>query len=272
MLTLAPLPSSVRTLTDEERMMLVSQHPDLQTTLDGCKTCKGKKSFCWKDDDGNPAEYECNCRDQFVLHRHLLYSGITYSYQRLGWIDARYVESKAKAKVMAYADEIETYRAAGIGLLLYGERGTGKTFLTTLILRRMISEGYDVFFTDIRDLIAHFKGTWRDQGRTTWFAKRIRNASLLGIDDLGREHDSIDVVEAMMDGLIRSRTASGRPTFITTNLDEKGLENRYSPNLMDLFTESMEGYEFTGPSYRENAKKLRVEEASLGLIRPIVLG
>lgn len=532
MRTFDPIPpgSSIRTLTDQERALLLSQIPSLQTSLEGCRTCHGRRTFRWLH-EGQPTEFECNCRDQFVMHRYFLHIGIDYAYQRLGWEDARHVEASAQLAVLDYADNAEGYVNAGVGLLLHGtmgciqgdaeiavnrggkgfriklhdlvrrqngwdpryrwnpeiptyvqrevdgvvrlgrlraawssgmkdtftvttetgrtiratdehpfltERGwlrldelvpgdevhvrgpqasgrprkrkviyrqlglrfhpyvtggvvplhrvvaearlngmdyedfvrrirfgqlhglgfldparyavhhvdhdplnnnpdnllimthadhhalhaaegktasvlfkiitekvvsiepygreqtydieveddphnflangfvvhnTGKTLLSTLLLRRMVADGHDVFLTTFQKLIDHYTDGWRDKALATWFASRIRNVSVLGIDDLGRENKArLEVVEAMLDELIRARVAAGRPTIITTNESVASLRKTYRANVMSLLTESVIMHEFTGGDYRGSAMIDRQQEVRQGLSRPIVIG
>lgn len=274
MRTLDPIPpgSSIRTLTDVERAMLIAQVPSLQSSLKDCRTCSGRRRFRWYDGD-EVVDWECNCRDQFVMHRYFLHIGIEYVYQRLGWEDARHVEVAAQEVVLDYAEHAEGYVNAGLGLLLHGTMGTGKTLLSTLLLRRMVAEGHDVFLTTFQKLIDHYTDGWRDKTLATWFASRIRNVSVLGIDDLGRENKArIDVVEAMLDELLRARVAAGRPTIITTNLSLDSLRTTYRANIMSLLTESVIKHEFAGGDYRPTAAEDRQREARLGLRRPIVIG
>lgn len=274
MRTLDPIPpgSSIRTLTDQERALLLSQIPSLQTSLEGCRTCNGRRTFRWLH-EGQPTEFECNCRDQFVMHRYFLHIGIDYAYQRLGWEDARHVEASAQLAVLDYADNAEGYVNAGVGLLLHGTMGTGKTLLSTLLLRRMVADGHDVFLTTFQKLIDHYTDGWRDKALATWFASRIRNVSVLGIDDLGRENKArLEVVEAMLDELIRARVAAGRPTIITTNESVASLRKTYRANVMSLLTESVIMHEFTGGDYRGSAMIDRQQEVRQGLSRPIVIG
>lgn len=266
-----PIPPTIRTLTDIERERVMRTFSGLPSTMEDCPTCRSKKTYrSWQF--GEVVTVECNCRDQFVMQKFFLHIGIESMYQRLSWHDARHVETAAQALALKYAERIDSYLNAGIGLLLHGGMGTGKTLLMTLLIRKLAVAGEDVFMTTFQSLIDHYTGGWRDDERAAWFARRIRNAGVLAIDDLGRENKArIDVVEAMLDELLRSRVAGGRPTLITTNKTVEQLGQLYKSNVMSLLTESVLMHEFTGSDYREKAKNIRLEEASEGLIRPIVL-
>lgn len=272
MYKLDPIPPTIRTLTDDERAQLTKAYTALPKTLEECPTCRGRKTYRSLQ-EGNEVVVECACRDQFVMHRYFLHIGVDFQYQRLSWEDATEVEVGAQELALRYADRIDAYLNAGIGLLFHGSMGTGKTLLLTLLIRRLSVAGHDVFMTTFQTLIDCYTGGWRDDERSAWFIRRIRNVGVLAIDDLGRENKArIDVVEAMLDELLRSRVAGARPTLITTNKTVEELSQLYKGNVMSLLTESVLMHRFVGSDYRGKAKDIRKEEADRGLIRPIVIG
>lgn len=270
---LQPNPLAIRALFDDELARLRATHADLPKSPDSCITCRGRKTFLWKNEAGEPVEWKCNCEEQFLLHRHLLNAGIDLHYQRLSWMDATGVEPAAQEVVLDYADHADQYFNAGLGLVLHGTRGTGKTLLSTLLIKMLIGQGHKVYFVTFQELIDHYVSGWRNPEDRAWFDKRIRNASVLGIDDVGRENKSrIDMVESMFDHVIRPRVAASRPTIVTTNKSLDGLNGLYQGNVMSLLTEACLNHEFKGEDYRPVARQSRVDDARAGLTRPIVLG
>lgn len=278
---LPPNPPAIRTLRDEELTRLKGLYPDLPHSLKGCKTCRGTGTFQWKDPSyetgpGLPPwraiEWECNCVEQFVLHRYLLNAGVELSYQRLSWVDAAGAEQGAQDVVLEYVDHADQYAGMGLGLMLHGRRGTGKTMLTTLLLKMLLAKGLDAYFVTFQDLIDIYVSGWRNETERAWFDRRIRNAGVLGIDDVGRENKArVEMVESMFDHVIRPRVAAARPTIITTNKSLDELRSLYRGNVMSLLTESCIEYEFSGEDYRETAKVNRIAEARGGLTRPLTL-
>lgn len=272
MLELDPIPACVRTLTDAERERLMAKEVPLKD-LSNCVTCRGTKTFRWYGPDGEIADYRCNCRDQFVLHRFLFHSGIGLGYQRLGWSDAKYVAKESQEAVLKYGNLADAYTNRGVGLLLHGEIGTGKTFLATLLLRMMISAGHEVYMTSFQELIDHYTDGWRDKEEKVWFHRRIRNVGVLCIDDLGREYKNrnLDMIESMLDEVVRARVAACLPMIITTNKSVEQMRTSYQANVMDLLAESCIQHEFHGESYRTSAQERHKAEIALGLTRPVTL-
>lgn len=263
------LPSPVRTLSTVDTERLRKKYPDLQMSLDNCRTCRGERKY-----RSNSDYYEdCNCEDQFKLHRFLLNAGIDLNYQRLGWTDCTAVQEEVLAQVMEYAEYADGYVNAGIGLLLYGDKGAGKTLLITLLLKMLLGKGFDAYFITFQELIDVYTQTWRDTEEKAWFEKRVRNAGILGIDDVGRENKGrIEIVESMFDHIIRARVGAARPTLITTNRTMEEFLSFYRSNVMSLLGESSIKIHVTGEDYRPKLSEMRIAEARAGFVRPIVLG
>lgn len=269
---LPALPSSVRVLRTDESDRLKALYTDLPATPANCVTCKGRGSFRWNF-EGEPADWKCPCDDQFLLHRYLLNAGIEKHYQRLFWDDATGVREDVLDVVQDYIDNVEAYVASGLGLLLWGRVGTGKTLLATLLMKAILERGVDGYFATFHTLIDLFTEGWNKDEHKAWFDRRLRNAGLLVIDDIGREYGGRNAVaETVLDHVLRTRVAADRPTIITTNKAPTELGALYSGNALSLLSESAITYEFVGADYRPEHLSRKVAEAKAGLVRPVVFG
>lgn len=272
---LADLPISIRALTNVELARLKSRYPNVPTGPSHCPTCAGTKTFRWYADFDKKeiAEFRCRCTDQWMLNLYLLNSNIGDVYQRLGWSDVE-VEPGAVEKVMDYMDHLDQFVRAGCGLILHGEMGAGKTLLSTLVLKHALGKGYDGYFTTFSEMIDTYTGGWHDAEEKTWFHRRIKNAKVLVLDDVGREYQGrkqSGLPESTFDEVLRHRVAAGTPTIITTNLSLKRVQEGYGGNVMSLLQERSTTYEFTGEDYRRRAQKRLEHEVREGLVRPLVL-
>jgi DNA replication protein DnaC len=284
---LSPLPSGIRLLTDAESSRLKALNPNVPASPRSCVTCKGSGTFMWwagpNPDQWEPTEYECPCNDQWILHRHLLHSGVGLTYQRIGWGDVQ-VESGAREKVGSYLDSAGAYLQAGCGLILHGSKGAGKTMLATLVLKRLLADGHEGYFTTFSEMVDTFMAGWRDPEEKRHFHRRIKNAEVLVVDDVGREFKQRRFVkgegmieyetassEATFDEVLRHRVAASKPTIITTNKSITELETGYGGNILSLLRERSTTYRFTGQDFRDNARMRLDEEVRLGLTRPVVI-
>lgn len=290
MLTLPPLREGIRALLNDESDRLERHYPDLPDSPQECGTCGGSGSFLWWGRYKNPpepdrvAEYECPCVDQWLMSRYFLYHGIETVYQRMGLDDLFGVEPGAMAQVAEYLKNFDRYKRSGIGLILHGGMGTGKSLLAAMVAKTVLSEGHDAHFTTFSNMLSELTAGWNDEDQREWFIRRIRNAGLLVVDDIGREHkqrryvdgglvdNTMALSESSVDELLRHRVAAAKPTLITTNLDLDMLEAHYGSNVVSLLRECSIDYRFEGSDFRERARTRRVDESIRGLTRPVVVG
>lgn len=295
---LPPAPQGIRTLLDPELARLREARPGLRTP-DTCVTCEGAKRFRWHplDDPVGIDDYECWCTEQWKLHVYFLHSGVELAYQRLSWQDVE-AEAGAVEKVRDYINGAKAYVNAGAGLVFYGETGTGKTMLSTLLLKNLLARGHDGFFVNFGEMVSLFTAGWHNREERIWFRRRVENAKVLVIDEVGREitnkvlvtDESIknakkrkekgvykdfatSAVGSTFDLVLRHRVAASLPTIITTNLDMDALTQSYGTNIFSLLGERSFSHRFSGENFRLEKHKDRFrDEIRQGLTRPVVVG
>ncbi len=116
------------------------------------------------------------------------------------------------------------------GLLLLGETGLGKTFLSSCIACEILKKGYSVAFDSIQNYLRdiekeHFG---RADGDTL---ETLLNADLVILDDLGSEFSS-SFYSASIYNIINSRANMGKPTIVSTNLSLDELQTRYDDRII----------------------------------------
>jgi DNA replication protein DnaC len=281
---LPALPPTVRALTNAESDRLKKTYSSLHT-IENCLTCRGKKQFLWYTDESRTqtTNWECDCVSQWMLHRFYLNSGIGLTYQRYSWEDARYVNKDNLERVIEYLDSADEFVDVGYGLLLSGAKGTGKSLIAANVGQNLLLRGYGLMYLTFASLIGYLTAGWNDEDDREWFIKRVRNAKVLVIDDIGREHrqrindkGSIKEVptalsESAIDEVLRHRVSSSLPTIITTNLTEEQLRSGYGGNVMSLMAERSKVVEFEGQDFRPRANQRVEEEAKSGIRRPVML-
>lgn len=107
----------------------------------------------------------------------------------------------------------------GQGLLLFGDVGTGKTFLALCIANALIDGGYAVQYTSLTDIVK----LAQDFDRADRHFSRLMQKHLIVIDDLGTERATSFAEEQIykfIDGCNTHRVA----LVITTNYPPKELE------------------------------------------------
>lgn len=271
--SLEPNPEAVRPLPTEDYERLKAQHADLWLTPNTCLTCDKKGTFRTLV-NGEEVMMKCDCTQQWILHLWLLNAGIGLGYQRLGWDDIKTVSPEVMVKIADYLQYGKEYANIGHGLtLLSSSRGTGKTLLVTLMLRRLASQGIDSFFCTFSQLINFHTAGWRDAEARRWFERRVINVPVLGIDDVGKENSNRgEVVSSLVDEILRTRIQHSRVTFPTSNLTVDEMGERYYSDVIELFSGSNETIEVTGQSYRPVYQERIKNAARRGLRFPVVIG
>lgn len=283
---LPTLPPTVRALRDDESRHLDKQFPGLPKSLKDCPTCQGMKEFRWYKDHPEDKEivtYECPCADQIRLFKFFLHAGLGKSYQVLSWADVdAQVFAHNQDAMDALADYWQNsmyYVARGFGLMLYGGNGTGKTLLSSLLLKRLLTHGrgVDGYFTTFTNLLDRYAGGWADKDLAAWFERRVTNAEVLVIDDIGKEYSGrISMSSNALDNVLRTRVQHDRPTIFTTNLSMPEFRKTYSGSTWGLLSEKVLPYEIKGEyddknvGFRDQQLKRHRDELYHRLIRPIV--
>lgn len=124
------------------------------------------------------------------------------------------VASKACERFAATFDRSDPY-----GLLLWGDVGTGKSFLSSCIANRVIDLGFSALQTDIGYIVNTMEASFEHRRGNL---DRILGYDLLLIEDLGAQRTTeymMEHVYAVIDG----RYKAGKPMVITTNFTERDI-------------------------------------------------
>lgn len=116
------------------------------------------------------------------------------------------------------------------GLYLYGNFGCGKTYLISAMFNELAKEGIKgaiIFWPEyLRDLKASFNSVYKGEFNEKF--ESIKKAPLLLIDDIGAESVSAWSRDEVLCPLLQYRMDEKLPTFFTSNLDLKALENHFA--------------------------------------------
>lgn len=114
-----------------------------------------------------------------------------------------------------YVDHWEEMRATSSGILLWGDVGTGKTFIAGCIANALLDKGIPVLMTNFARILNTLTNMYAED--RNGFIDSLNEYSLLIIDDLGMERNSGFALEQVF-SVIDSRYRSKKPLIVTTNL------------------------------------------------------
>lgn len=160
-----------------------------------------------------------------------------------------------------YANNFKECKQQGLGLLIYGEPGNGKTYLSSCIANSLLENFIPVICVSINGLLGRIQETYNKWGKEAEadVIRGLCNADLLIIDDLGTEKKT-DWSQSMIYNIIDSRYRSNLPLIITTNLNINPKET--NGVLTELYGKRTEDriLEMCTPILN-TAKSIRIEEA-----------
>ena len=166
---------------------------------------------------------------------------------------ARDLETKvAVGKVRGYVDELAANVAAGRGLWLFGDTGTGKTTLAMLVSKLALEEGHSVAIYSLPKLLARIRRTYDEEpGGDSYhaFFDRLTAVDLLHIDDFGAEKKSDWVLEQLY-AIVNERYEAERSVLLTTNLEMGELEEQVGKRTVSRLIEMCEQIPLFGADRR----------------------
>lgn len=116
------------------------------------------------------------------------------------------------------------------GLYLCGNFGSGKTYLIASMLNELAKDGVKsaiVFWPDfLNDLKSSFNSNIKSEFNTKY--NKVKKSPILLIDDIGAEALTQWSRDEVLCPILQYRMDSKLPTFFTSNLDLKALENHLS--------------------------------------------
>ena len=156
-------------------------------------------------------------------------------------------------KIVAEAKRyVEEFDAAGRNVLIYGNTGVGKTFLTNCIAKALLDTAHHVVYLTAHALFEAFEAHRFDHGESpdnSSLYHYIFHCDLLIVDDLGTELSNA-FTNSMLYTCINERQLHGKSTVISTNLSLEQLRDRYSERIFSRITGNYTLWKLIGKDIR----------------------
>ena len=157
--------------------------------------------------------------------------------------------------VLNYANNIEKHIVNGEGLILSGSYGTMKTTLAICVLRKYLEQGGRGLFVPMCSMMDSLY-SMKARSVEEWinYENRLRNTSLLVIDDLGSEDVSAPWVLSKVNSIITELYNRKKSIIIKTNLTKEELAKTYAGRIIDRLRSTNYYISFTGKTKRVGLK------------------
>lgn len=159
--------------------------------------------------------------EQLLYVRRLKAAGIQERHLQ-DWTFASATDTPSVQMAKRYTENWKKVKAENLGLLLWGDIGTGKSFLAACIANELLEKGVPVLMTNFSKILNQMGAMYSDE-RYRYIAS-FNRFSLLIIDDLGIERNTEYALEQVY-AVIDERYKTGLPLIITTNLTISQLRN-----------------------------------------------
>ncbi len=184
------------------------------------------------------------------------YYGIYKRFQHveLETMDIAAENANAFEIIKEYARNIVENLNQGLGLIIKGPVGTGKTTAAIAIMKEAVKYKKSPYFISMISLLDKLM-SFRDQEERYEFEQRIKNCPLLVLDDLGGEYigknkDDSWMLKRIM-SIIAERHQRSKSIIITTNLPIKELAERYDQRAIDRIRSTNQIITLLGESLRK---------------------
>lgn len=167
---------------------------------------------------------------------------------------------KQMDKAMRYCLKWDEMYRDNIGLLLWGNVGTGKTFFAACIANYLIEHGVPVLMTNFIRLTNALTGFDEDKNA---YIRSLNNYKLLIIDDLGAERQSDYMLEQVYN-IVDSRYKNQQPLIITTNLSLSEIKEPKDIKYSRIYSRIIEmcvPIKFDGVDRRKEVSTSKLEKA-----------
>ena len=213
-----------------------------------CSKCNTARFFKYTKPDGDiilkRAKCECQQQEQDRLDELNKIEERKREFrerQRLSMIGNKYLDAtfasaeitsnnkQAFESAKAFVENAKTVITNNIGLYLYGDNSSGKTYLMACICNELVNKGYSCEFTSIPKLLAESGRNLRENRLSqAEIVDNLARKQFVFIDDLGKEFlgDRNDYnynkAERLLLEVLNARYSNGLPTIFTSNysLDE----------------------------------------------------
>lgn len=150
-------------------------------------------------------------------------------------------------------------------ILLYGETGLGKTFLSNCIAKKLLDTGHTVLYLSSNELFEQILSPYIMSGKKneelSYLYHYIYSCDLLILDDLGTEMTNNFTLSQLFE-IINQRILSGHSTLISTNLVLPQIQERYTERIMSRLIAHYKCFYVYGDDIRYQKRRAMIHKTN----------
>lgn len=259
---LVSLRNDLRLLFEEKRLLLKKHgYPDDYLTLTyTCPDCQdtgyigNEKCHCFKKSIIDFLYTQSNVKEILKQENFDTFSTEYYSKEEKDPLTGRSSYDAMETALRSCMDFVRRFRTDFQNLLLYGDTGVGKTFLTHCVAKELLDDGYSVIYFTASQLFDVFaKKQFDKDEHASLDYEHIYDCDLLIIDDLGTEFSNTFTTSQLF-VCLNERLLRKKSTIISTNLRLDDLRTLYSERMFSRLTTAYQALRMTGEDIRIQKK------------------
>lgn len=244
--------------------------PDLKNILSGEEELKPTEensyNGCSKCIAGYINGKMCDCMIKEIKMRKYNKANIKFDFASLELkdeiIDSYIKNNEEKVKIninnfiKQYVNNSEINLNNGIGFIINGGTGRGKSLTAMKTLMLLTDKGYKCYWATVKEYLDIIKKSWENEEYKK-LLDYIYNCDFLAIDDLGVEMHKTDWPIVELDSLFRHRYFKNKSVIMTSNQSISNLKEKYAQRIVSLFYEKLIFISIVSKEdYREKNSKL----------------
>lgn len=191
---------------------------------------------------------------EFERYAQLLTSGMPKIYWDITWEDF-IGDAKAKKLVQQYCEKLKEAFEYGQGIIFCGKHGTGKTALSTFVMKSALEQGFTVKFVSVAKIIDMIMKSFDDRVYRDNMLTMIERIELLVLDDLGKEYLGAKkqlnpLVQLTFDAMLRERVNHRLITIASTNFAPQVVKDQYGDSVFSILYSVGKFVNVTGEDFR----------------------
>lgn len=243
-----------------------------KTILDECEVCDHTGHRLAKDRDTKTIwtkTIECRCLKKFRRFKEYYKAKLPETYWRLD--EKNFKGDKSALKIiMRYCENLDSAIAHGLGVLMWGTNGNGKTTMSGIIAKHALKKGYTVYYLTLQSMLNMIMASFGSDNETEKIRNLIMGVDILIVDEIGKEHikknESTGTVFGLseFEQLLRSREGNKKILIGVTNLRPQQLDTKYGESIASLFKGMLKAIEVSGADMRRTVKSTSWEDKLMG--------
>lgn len=158
-------------------------------------------------------------------------------------------------EIKEYIENLSVPFNKGIGMLLLGSNGTGKTTIASVLVKEAFIQRYSTKMLTFVEYMNLYTSLWNEKdvfnrGIIQEELDRVKSLEFLVLEEIGKHIDS-KISAPILEDLLRYRENKGLPTIICTNLEVESIETMFGASVLSLLKGNCRAYRLVGDDHRE---------------------